>query len=57
VRLEQIDARLCQVAELRYLAGLTEQEVGEVLGISVVTVKREWRLAKAWLSEELSKRL
>ncbi len=55
-RLEQIDARLCKVAELRYLGGLTEQEVSEVMGISVITVKREWRLAKAWLAEELSKR-
>jgi RNA polymerase sigma-70 factor (ECF subfamily) len=55
-RLEQIDARLCKVAELRYLGGLTEQEVSEVMGISIDTVKREWRLAKAWLSEELSKR-
>ncbi len=54
-RLEQIDARLCRVVELRYFGGLTEQETAEALGISAVTVRREWKLAKAWLYGELTR--
>ena len=54
-RLEKIDPRLCRVVELLYFGGLTEQETAEVLGVSAVTVKREWRLAKAWLYEQLTK--
>lgn len=55
-RLEQVDARLCRVVELRFFGGLTEEEAAEVLGISVISVKRDWSLAKAWLYEELSRR-
>jgi len=54
-RLKEIDPRLCRVVELRYFGGLTEQETAEVLRISAVTVKREWKLAKAWMYEELTK--
>lgn len=53
-RLTERDPRLSQVVELRFFAGLTEEEIGEVLGISVRTVRRDWRLAKAWLGGELS---
>jgi len=55
-RLEQVDGRLCRIVELRFFGGLTEEETAEALGISVVTVKRDWALAKAWLYEELSER-
>ena len=55
-RLEQVDPRLCRVVELRFFGGLTEEETAEVLGVSAVTVKRDWSLAKAWLYEALSKR-
>jgi RNA polymerase sigma factor (TIGR02999 family) len=48
------DERLAKIVEFRFFAGLTEEEVGEVLGISVRTVKREWKVAKAWLHADLS---
>jgi RNA polymerase sigma-70 factor, ECF subfamily len=54
-RLEAMDPRLCRIVEMLYFGGLTEQETAEVLGISAVTVKREWKLAKAWLYEQLTK--
>jgi DNA-directed RNA polymerase specialized sigma24 family protein len=39
---------------LRYFSGLNVEETAEVLGISPATVKREWRIAKAWLHREIS---
>jgi DNA-directed RNA polymerase specialized sigma24 family protein len=39
---------------MRFFGGLTEEEIGEVLGISARTVKREWRLARAWLLGEMT---
>jgi RNA polymerase sigma factor (TIGR02999 family) len=53
-RLSDRDSRLSQIVELRFFAGLTEEEIGEVLGISARTVKRDWRVAKAWLRGEFS---
>ena len=53
-RLAQWDARLAQIVEMRFFAGLTEEETGEVLGISPRTVSRDWLVAKAWLHGELS---
>jgi|ERR1035438_2792828 RNA polymerase sigma factor (TIGR02999 family) len=53
-RLSERDPRLSRIVELRFFAGLTEEEIGEVLGISARTVKREWRVAKAWLRAEFS---
>ena len=55
LRLKKFDPRQCQIVELRFFAGLTEEEVGEVLGLSVRTVKRDWRIARAWLYSELAK--
>jgi RNA polymerase sigma-70 factor, ECF subfamily len=52
-RLAQIDARQSKIVELRFFAGLTEEETGEALGISARTVKRDWRLARAWLFDQL----
>ena len=54
-RLEKLDARQSKVVELRFFGGLTEEEAAEVLGVSSRTVKRDWRLAKAWLYGELKK--
>ena len=48
-----VDPRQSQIVELRYFGGLTNEEIGEVLDISPRTVKREWRLAKAWLRREI----
>jgi RNA polymerase sigma-70 factor, ECF subfamily len=53
-RLAQWDARQCQVVEMRFFAGLTDEETAEALGISVRTVQRDWGMAKAWLMAELS---
>lgn len=53
IRLAQIDPRQSQIVELRFFAGLTVEETGEVIGASASTVEREWRMAKAWLRCQL----
>ena len=53
-RLEQVDARLCRVVELRYFSGLTVQETAEALSVSTRTVENDWTLAKAWLFRTMS---
>ena len=52
--LSEWDARKARVVEMRFFGGMTEEEVAEVLGISLQTVKRDWRLAKAWLRHFLT---
>ena len=52
--LESLDARKGRVVELRFFAGLTTEEVAEVLKISTETVKRDWRFARNWLLRDLS---
>lgn len=51
--LEQLNPRQREVVELRFFTGLTEEEIGGVLGISARTVRREWVKARAWLYSEL----
>ena len=51
---EKVDARAARVVVLRFFGGLSHEETAEALGISVITVKREWAFAKAWLKQELS---
>ena len=46
--------RKSQVVELKFFGGLTFEEAAEALGVSVDTVKRDWRFAKLWLLRELS---
>jgi RNA polymerase sigma-70 factor (ECF subfamily) len=53
-RLEQLDQRATKVVELRFFAGLTEQEIASVLNISVPTVKRDWNFARSWLLAQIS---
>ena len=53
-RLAELDAETARVAELRYFAGLTNEQTGEALALSVATVKRRWTMARAWLSRELA---
>ena len=48
-----IDPRKSQVVELRFFGGLSVEETADVLGLSAETVKRDWRVAKLWLSREL----
>jgi RNA polymerase sigma factor (TIGR02999 family) len=52
--LARLDERQAKIVEMRFFGGMTEEEIGEILGISVRTVKRDWRMAKAWLFKELS---
>jgi RNA polymerase sigma-70 factor, ECF subfamily len=52
--LATVDARKARVIELRYFAGLSVEETASVLTVSVDTVMRDWKLAKAWLLRELS---
>ena len=52
--LARIDARKSRVVELRYFGGLSIEETAEVLGVSLDTAKRDWRMARAWLLAELS---
>jgi len=51
--LESLDPRKCQVIEMRFFGGLSIEETAGALNVSVGTVKRDWRLAKAWLAREL----
>jgi RNA polymerase sigma factor (TIGR02999 family) len=51
--LAAIDQRKSQVVELRFFGGLGVEEAAEVLKVSPETVKRDWKLAKAWLRREL----
>ena len=48
-RLAQFDARKSRIAELRFFGGLSLEESGHVLGLSVATVERDWQAARAWL--------
>ena len=49
VELSKIDERKSRVVELRYFGGLSLEETAEALNVSVMTVRRDWRAAKAWL--------
>jgi RNA polymerase sigma factor (TIGR02999 family) len=53
-QLETLDPRKSRVVELRFFGGLSVEETAAELGISAPTVKRDWRLARAWLNRELS---
>ena len=52
--LSRIDPRKVQVVEMRFFGGLSVEETAEVLKVSTVTVKRDWRTARAWLYRELT---
>jgi RNA polymerase sigma factor (TIGR02999 family) len=52
-RLETTDARQGRVVECRFFAGMSVEETAEALEVSPGTVKRDWRLARAWLNREL----
>jgi RNA polymerase sigma factor (TIGR02999 family) len=52
-QLEKADERAARVTELRFFAGLEESEIAEELGVSEITVKRDWRFARAWLATHL----
>ena len=52
--LARLDPRKVQIVEMRFFGGLSVEETAEVLKISPIIVKREWRSAKAWLYRELT---
>ena len=52
-RLAAFDSRKSQLAELRFFAGLSLNEAGVALGISLATAERDWQAARAWLLKEL----
>ena len=54
VHLERADQRLARVVELRFFGGLSEVEVGQVMGLGERTVRRDWLKAKAFLHAQLS---
>jgi RNA polymerase sigma factor (TIGR02999 family) len=53
--LTRLDPQQSKIVEMRFFGGLTIEETSTALGVSVATVNREWRLAKAWLLRELSR--
>ena len=53
--LAQFDERKSRVVELRYFGGLSVEETAEVLQVSVNTILRDWKLAKAWLFNQIKK--
>lgn len=52
--LAELDERKSRIVELKYFAGITNDEIAEVLNVSTETVKRDWRFARTWLLRELS---
>jgi RNA polymerase sigma factor (TIGR02999 family) len=52
-RLAEFDTRQAQIVELKYFGGMTLDETADVLGVSRVTVKRDWQIARAWLRQQL----
>jgi RNA polymerase sigma factor (TIGR02999 family) len=53
-RLAARDERLARIVEMRFFGGLTEDEIGEALGLSSRTIKRDWKVARAWLRADLA---
>jgi RNA polymerase sigma factor (TIGR02999 family) len=53
-KLAKLDPRQAKIVEMRYFAGLTEEEIGLLLGVSARTIKRDWTMAKAWLANALT---
>lgn len=56
IQLAEIDERKSRIVELRFFGGLTVEEVAELMDLSPITIKREWRSARAWLQNEISAR-
>jgi RNA polymerase sigma factor (TIGR02999 family) len=52
-RLKELNPRQAEIVELRYFGGLNEEEIAEVLKVSLRTVQHDWRLARLWLYREL----
>ena len=55
-RLAELDPQKSRIVELRFFGGLSVEETAEVLGVSAPTIKRQWRMAKAWLYGQVSRK-
>jgi RNA polymerase sigma-70 factor, ECF subfamily len=53
--LAAFDQQQARIVELRFFGGLTMEEIAEALSLSLSTVEREWRTARAWLGQQLRK--
>ena len=53
-RLAKMDERKSKVVELRFFGGMSVEETAEALGVSPITIKRDWSTAKAWLYREIA---
>ena len=53
--LAQLDQQQCRIVELRFFGGLAIEDIAEALSISPSTVKRDWNVAKAWLTRQMKK--
>jgi RNA polymerase sigma factor (TIGR02999 family) len=53
-KLAELDPRKCQVVEMRFFGGLSDEEIAEVLGVTTRTVQRDWKTARLLLYRELS---
>jgi RNA polymerase sigma-70 factor (ECF subfamily) len=54
--LEKLDPRKCKAVELRYFGGLSMEEIADALHVSPITVRRDLRMAEAWLHKEMQSR-
>jgi len=54
-RLAAVSPRQAQVVEMRFFAGLSEEEIAVALGKNVRTIRRDWLMARAWLHEQLKR--
>ena len=52
--LSRLDPQKAKIVELRYFGGLSVEETAEVMNCSAVTIKRQWRMAKAWLYGQIA---
>jgi len=52
--LAELDPQKARIVELRYFGGLSIEETAEVIGVSVPTINRQWKTAKAWLYGQLA---
>lgn len=56
-RLAAMDSRQARIVEMHFFAGMTFDEIASALGIALRTAKRDWAMARAWLHDELSRKL
>ena len=54
--LSEINERAARLVELRFFAGLSEQQAAEALGLSRASISRDWRFDRLWLHDKLSSR-